>query len=129
MPLYEIGLGYVRLGQSSSSLSGGEAQRVKLASFLTKENKVAHTLFIFDEPTTGLHFEDVRKLLIAFNKLIEKGNSIIIVEHNMEVIKSSDYLIDIGPEGGAEGGEILYQGVPEGLLKVKKSHTAKYLKV
>ena len=102
---------------------------VKLASFLTKENKVAHTLFIFDEPTTGLHFEDVRKLLIAFNKLIEKGNSIIIVEHNMEVIKSSDYLIDIGPEGGAEGGEILYQGVPEGLLKVKKSHTAKYLKV
>ena len=84
---------------------------------------------IRDRPTTGLHFEDVRKLLIAFNKLIEKGNSIIIVEHNMEVIKSSDYLIDIGPEGGAEGGEILYQGVPEGLLKVKKSHTAKYLKV
>ncbi len=129
LPLDEIGLGYVKLGQSSSSLSGGEAQRVKLASFLTKENRVPHTLFIFDEPTTGLHFEDVRKLLIALNKLIEKGNSIIIVEHNMEVIKSSDYLIDIGPEGGAAGGNILYQGVPEGLLKVKASHTAKYLKL
>lgn len=129
LPLLEIGLGYVKLGQSSSSLSGGEAQRVKLASFLTKENKVPHSLFIFDEPTTGLHFEDVRKLLIAFNKLIDKGNSVLIVEHNMEVIKSSDYLIDIGPEGGSGGGKILYQGAPEGLVDIKESYTARYLKL
>ena len=126
-PLLDVGLGYVKLGQASSSLSGGEAQRVKLASFLTKDNKVPHTLFIFDEPTTGLHFEDVRKLLIAFNKLIDRGNSIIIVEHNMEVIKSSDYIIDIGPEGGRNGGKILYQGPPEGLKAVKDSHTATFL--
>lgn len=129
LPLLEIGLGYVKLGQSSSSLSGGEAQRVKLASFLTKENKVPHSLFIFDEPTTGLHFEDVRKLLIAFNKLIDKGNSVLIVEHNMEVIKSSDYIIDIGPEGGSGGGKILYQGAPEGLVDIKESYTARYLKL
>lgn len=126
-PLLDVGLGYVKLGQASSSLSGGEAQRVKLASFLTKDNKVPHTLFIFDEPTTGLHFEDVRKLLIAFNKLIDRGNSIIIVEHNMEVIKSSDYIIDIGPEGGRNGGKILYQGPPEGLKAIKDSHTATFL--
>lgn len=126
-PLLDVGLGYVKLGQSSSSLSGGEAQRVKLASFLTKDNKVPHTLFIFDEPTTGLHFEDVRKLLLAFNKLIDRGNSIIIVEHNMEVIKSSDYIIDIGPEGGRNGGRILYQGPPEGLKNIPESHTAAFL--
>lgn len=126
-PLLDIGLGYVKLGQSSSSLSGGEAQRVKLASFLTKENRVPHTLFIFDEPTTGLHFEDVRKLIIALNKLIDKGNSVIIIEHNMDVVKNCDYLIDIGPEGGKGGGKILFQGPPEGLTSVTSSHTAEYL--
>jgi excinuclease ABC subunit A len=128
-PLLDIGLGYVKLGQSSSSLSGGEAQRVKLASFLTKENRVPHTLFIFDEPTTGLHFDDVRKLLIAFNKLITRGNSIVIIEHNMDVLKNCDYIIDIGPEGGKGGGKILYQGSPEGLLEVKESYTAQYMKL
>lgn len=126
-PLDEVGLGYVRLGQSSSSLSGGEAQRVKLASFLTKEHRSYHTLFLFDEPTTGLHFEDVRKLLIAFNRLVENGHSIIVVEHNMEVIKCADYVVDIGPEGGVRGGTILYQGPPEGLKNVKESYTAQYL--
>jgi len=126
-PLQDVGLGYVNLGQSSSTLSGGEAQRIKLASFLTQEKSDAGTLFIFDEPTTGLHFYDIQKLLYALNALIEKGNSVIIIEHNPDVIKCADWVIDIGPEGGEEGGYILYEGVPEGLVKEKKSYTGKYL--
>lgn len=126
-PLQDVGLGYVNLGQSSSTLSGGEAQRIKLASFLTQEKSDAGTLFIFDEPTTGLHFYDIQKLLYALNALIEKGNSVIIIEHNPDVIKCADWVIDIGPEGGEEGGYILYEGAPEGLVKEKKSYTGKYL--
>lgn len=127
-PLQDVGLGYVRLGQSSSTLSGGEAQRVKLASFLGKESSKEKILFIFDEPTTGLHFHDIRKLLDALNALVDKGHMVVVVEHNMEVIKSADWVIDLGPEGGKDGGQLLYQGPPEGLVKVKDSYTAKYLK-
>ena len=127
-PLYDVGLGYVKLGQSSSTLSGGEAQRVKLASFLAKEQSNEHILFIFDEPTTGLHFHDIRKLLDALNALVEKGHSVIIVEHNMEVIKSADWIIDLGPDGGKNGGNLVFQGSPEKLVKVKESHTGHYLK-
>lgn len=126
-PLFDVGLGYVKLGQSSSTLSGGEAQRIKLASFLAKERSSDHILFIFDEPTTGLHFHDITKLLKAFNALVEKGHSVLIVEHNMEVIKSADWVIDLGPEGGKDGGHLLYEGPPEGLLKVEGSFTGKYL--
>lgn len=126
--LSEVGLGYVQLGQSSSSLSGGEAQRVKLASFLTKGGSTESTMFIFDEPTTGLHFHDINKLLKSFNALIEKGHTVLVVEHNLDVIKCADYLIDLGPLGGEEGGYLLYQGVPEGILNVQNSLTAKYLK-
>ncbi len=127
-PLFNVGLGYIKLGQSSSTLSGGEAQRVKLASFLGKERGNEHIVFIFDEPTTGLHFHDIQKLLDALNALVEKGHTVMVVEHNMEVIKSADWVIDLGPEGGKAGGELLYQGVPEGMPKVKKSYTGKYLK-
>jgi len=127
-PLYNVGLGYVKLGQSSNTLSGGEAQRVKLASYLGKEQSSEKIFFIFDEPTTGLHFHDINKLLDALNALVEKGHTVVIVEHNMEVIKSADWLIDLGPDGGKGGGELLYQGKPEGLVKVKRSHTGKYLK-
>lgn len=127
-PLNDVGLGYVKLGQSSSTLSGGEAQRVKLASFLAKEQSNEHILFIFDEPTTGLHFHDIRKLLDALNALVEKGHTVIVVEHNMEVIKSADWIIDLGPDGGKNGGNLVFQGVPEKLVKVKKSHTGHYLK-
>lgn len=127
-PLMDVGLGYVKLGQSSSTLSGGEAQRVKLASFLGKERSTEQLLFIFDEPTTGLHFHDVRKLLDALNALIEKGHTVLVVEHNMEVAKCADWIIDLGPEGGKEGGHLVYQGKPEELIKVKNSHTARFLK-
>ncbi|MCG8576145.1 MAG: excinuclease ABC subunit UvrA [Flavobacteriales bacterium] len=128
-PLYDLGLGYLTLGQSSSTLSGGEAQRVKLASFLNKgQKKHTPTLFIFDEPTTGLHFHDISKLIIAFNELIKLGHSILVIEHNMDVIKCADWLIDIGPEGGKEGGNIVFEGVPEDLIKVKESYTASFLK-
>jgi excinuclease ABC subunit A len=127
-PLLDVGLGYVKLGQSSSTLSGGEAQRVKLASFLSKDFTGKNIFFIFDEPTTGLHFHDVRKLLDALNALVENGHTVLIVEHNLEVIKSADWLIDLGPTGGMEGGHLLYQGKPEGIVKVKKSFTAQYLK-
>ncbi len=127
-PLQDVGLGYVQLGQSSSTLSGGEAQRVKLASFLNQENSSQHVLFIFDEPTTGLHFHDIRKLLDALNALVEKGHTVIVVEHNLEVIKSADWLIDLGPDAGKRGGHLVYQGAPEGLLKVKESITGGYLK-
>ncbi len=117
-PLFDVGLGYVHLGQSSSTLSGGEAQRVKLASFLIRENTGGHIFFIFDEPTTGLHFHDIQKLLKAINALVEKGHSVLVVEHNVEVIKSADWVIDLGPEGGKEGGNLVFEGTPEGLAKV-----------
>jgi excinuclease ABC subunit A len=127
-PLVDVGLGYVHLGQSSNTLSGGEAQRIKLASFLIKGNNANKTMFIFDEPTTGLHFHDIKKLLIALNTLIEQGNTILVIEHNMDMIKSADWVIDIGPEGGDKGGNIVFEGTPEDLLAVKASYTAKYLK-
>jgi excinuclease ABC subunit A len=127
-PLADVGLGYIGLGQSSSTLSGGEAQRTKLASFLTKGNSHEHTLFIFDEPTTGLHFHDIRKLMKAFDLLMEQGNSILIIEHNSEVIKCADWIIDLGPEGGDSGGYLVFEGTPEELIGCKESHTGKYLK-
>jgi excinuclease ABC subunit A len=126
-PLSDVGLGYVKLGQSSDTLSGGEAQRVKLASFLGKGRGQGHILFIFDEPTTGLHFHDIKKLLTSFNALIEQGHSILVIEHNTDVIKSADWIIDLGPEAGDGGGQIVYAGVPEGLKKVKESYTGKFL--
>lgn len=126
-PLADVGLGYIKLGQSSDTISGGEAQRVKLASFLGKGGSKDKMLFIFDEPTTGLHAHDISKLLQSFNALIDKGHSIIIIEHNTDVIKSADWVIDLGPEGGAGGGTLLYSGTPEGLKKIKESHTAQYL--
>lgn len=127
-PLVKVGLGYLKLGQPSSTLSGGEAQRIKLASFLSKGKNSPSTLFVFDEPTTGLHFHDVNKLIIAFNELINQGHSIIVIEHNLDVIKCADHIIDIGPEGGSKGGNILFTGTPEDLIKEKKSYTGKYLK-
>jgi len=126
-PLQEVGLGYVKLGQSSSTLSGGEAQRVKLASFLGKGKASNKLLFIFDEPTTGLHFHDIHKLLKAFNALIEQGHSLIVVEHNTDVIKVADWVIDMGPEAGVDGGTVVYAGIPKGLSKCKASQTGKYL--
>ena len=126
-PLVDVGLGYVHLGQSSNTLSGGEAQRIKLASFLIKGNSASKTMFIFDEPTTGLHFHDIKKLLIALNTLIEQGNTILVIEHNMDMIKSADWVIDIGPEGGDQGGNIVFEGTPEDLIHAKSSYTAKYL--
>ena len=126
-PLQDVGLGYVQLGQSSSTLSGGEAQRVKLASFLTKEKRGEHILFIFDEPTTGLHFDDVRVLLTALNALVENGHTVLVVEHNIDVIRTADYVIDLGPEGGRDGGHLVFQGRPEELAGVEGSYTAKYL--
>lgn len=128
VPLQDVGLGYVQLGQSSNTLSGGEAQRIKLASFLSKKNSQNKTLFIFDEPTTGLHFHDIKKLLKALNALIEIGHSVIVIEHNAEVIKCADWIIDLGPEGGKEGGNIVFEGTPEGLVKCKESYTGKFLK-
>lgn len=127
-PLADVGLGYVHLGQSSNTLSGGEAQRIKLASFLVKGNNTTHTLFVFDEPTTGLHFHDIKKLMKSFNALIEQGNSIIVIEHNLDVVKCADWVIDIGLEGGEKGGNLVFEGTPEELIKDKKSYTAKYLK-
>ncbi|PIA77499.1 excinuclease ABC subunit A [Gaetbulibacter sp. 4G1] len=127
-PLQDVGLGYVTLGQSSSTLSGGEAQRIKLATFLGKGNNKDKTLFIFDEPTTGLHFHDIQKLLKSFNALIEKGHSIIVVEHNLELIKCADYIIDLGPAGGETGGNLVATGTPEDIVKIKTSETGKFLK-
>ena len=127
-PLQDVGLGYVTLGQSSSTLSGGEAQRIKLASFLVKGTTKDKALFIFDEPTTGLHFHDIKKLLASFNALIERGHSIVVIEHNIELIKCADYIIDLGLEGGNRGGNILFQGTPEALTLNKDSFTAPYLK-
>jgi excinuclease ABC subunit A len=127
-PLQDVGLGYLKMGQSSNTLSGGEAQRIKLASFLVKEKSSKRTLFIFDEPTTGLHFEDIQKLLKAFYALIDKGNSLLVIEHNMEVIKCADWILDLGPGGGEYGGNLVFEGTPEDLAKNKKSYTAQYLK-
>tara|TARA_R110002050_G_scaffold16019_2_gene49029 strand:- start:129888 stop:132665 length:2778 start_codon:yes stop_codon:yes gene_type:complete len=127
-PLQDVGLGYVTLGQSSSTLSGGEAQRIKLASFLVKGTTKEKALFIFDEPTTGLHFHDIKKLLKSFNALIDKGHSIVVIEHNIDLIKCADYIIDLGLEGGTKGGELIVQGTPEEVIKNKTSHTSKYLK-
>ncbi|MCB0400659.1 MAG: excinuclease ABC subunit A, partial [Flavobacteriales bacterium] len=127
LPLQEVGLGYVHLGQSSNTLSGGEAQRVKLASFLSKKETTEHILFIFDEPTTGLHFHDINKLLQAFQSLIAKGHSIIVIEHNLDVVKCADWVIDLGPEGGEKGGNLVFAGIPEDLVKEKRSYTGYYL--
>jgi excinuclease ABC subunit A len=127
-PLQDVGLGYIRLGQSSSTLSGGESQRVKLASFLAKDNDKHKILFIFDEPTTGLHFHDINRLLKAFNALIENGHTIVIVEHNMDVIKCADWVIDLGPEAGDEGGEIVFEGTPQDLEQCEKGYTGRFLK-
>jgi excinuclease ABC subunit A len=126
-PLQDVGLGYIKLGQSSDTLSGGEAQRVKLASFLGKGKGIGHVLFIFDEPTTGLHFHDIKKLLTSFNALIEQGHSILVIEHNTDVIRSADWVIDLGPEAGDKGGNLVYSGVPLGLKGVKESYTGRFM--
>jgi excinuclease ABC subunit A len=125
--LQDVGLGYITLGQSAVTLSGGEAQRVKLATELGKKD-TGKTFYILDEPTTGLHFQDILHLLQVLNQLVNRGNTVLIIEHNMDVIKVADYIIDLGPEGGDAGGTILFQGIPEQLLSVKESHTATYLK-
>ena len=125
-PLQDVGLGYIKLGQSSSTLSGGENQRVKLAYYLGQERAVP-TLFIFDEPTTGLHFHDISRLLHAFNALLERGHSLVVIEHNLDVVKTADHVIDLGPEGGAAGGELVFAGTPEALVEAGKGYTAHYL--
>jgi excinuclease ABC subunit A len=126
-PLQDVGLGYVKLGQSSNTLSGGEAQRVKLASFLGKGKSAGKILFIFDEPTTGLHFNDINKLLTSFRALINLGHSVIVIEHNTDVLKCADWIIDLGPEAGDNGGTLVYAGIPSGLKKVPESFTGQYL--
>jgi excinuclease ABC subunit A len=124
--LVDVGLGYVRLGQPATTLSGGEAQRVKLASELQKRS-TGRTVYVLDEPTTGLHFEDIRKLLIVLQSLVEKGNTVIVIEHNLDVVKCADWIIDMGPEGGHRGGQVLTTGTPEAVAKFKGSHTGKFL--
>jgi len=129
LPMNDVGLGYVKLGQSSNSLSGGEAQRVKLASFLGKNSHEGHILFIFDEPTTGLHFHDISKLLKAMNALVDEGHSVVVIEHNLDVIKCADWIIDLGPEGGEKkGGALMFEGTPEEMVKKGKGYTAEFLK-
>jgi excinuclease ABC subunit A len=125
--IQDVGLGYITLGQQSTTLSGGEAQRIKLATELSKRD-TGNTFYILDEPTTGLHFEDIRVLLNVLNKIVDKGNTVVIIEHNLDVIKTVDYIIDIGPEGGKNGGKVLAKGSPEEIIKIKKSHTARFLK-
>jgi excinuclease ABC subunit A len=125
--LYEVGLGYIKLGQSATTLSGGEAQRIKLAKELSRR-ATGRTVYILDEPTTGLHFEDVRKLLDVLQRLVDLGNTVIIIEHNLDVIKSADWVIDLGPEGGEGGGKIVAEGTPEAVAKNKKSYTGQALK-
>jgi excinuclease ABC subunit A len=125
--LQEVGLGYITLGQSAVTLSGGEAQRVKLATELGKRD-TGKTFYILDEPTTGLHFQDIQHLLDVLNKLVDRGNTVLVIEHNLDMIKVADHIIDIGPEGGSGGGRILYEGTTRGMLNVKESFTAKYLK-
>ena len=127
-PLQDVGLGYIKLGQSSSTLSGGESQRIKLASFLTKDNGRGGILFIFDEPTTGLHFHDIKRLLTAFDALVNNGHTVVVVEHNMDVIKCADHIIDLGPEAGGDGGSVVFEGTPQELLNCKSSYTGSYLK-
>jgi excinuclease ABC subunit A len=127
-PLQDVGLGYIHLGQSSSTLSGGEAQRVKLASFLGKGKSGGQQFFIFDEPTTGLHFHDIKKLLESFNALIENGHTILVIEHNPDVIKCADWLIDLGKEGGKNGGQLIFEGLPEDIINCKDSSTGLFLK-
>jgi excinuclease ABC subunit A len=124
----ELGLGYMRLGQSSTTLSGGEAQRVKLAYELAKIKKGAHNLYILDEPTTGLHLSDIQKLVDCLNKLVEKGHSVLVIEHHLDVIKSADYIIDMGPEGGSGGGYVVAEGTPEQVARVDVSHTGRFLR-
>jgi excinuclease ABC subunit A len=126
-PLQDVGLGYIKLGQSSSTLSGGESQRVKLAFFLSADH-IDPAIYVFDEPTTGLHFHDIRILMDAFNALIAKGHTVIIIEHNIEVIKNADHVIDLGPEGGDKGGFIVFEGTPEDLVKCAESYTGQFLK-
>lgn len=125
--IQDVGLGYITLGQQSTTLSGGEAQRVKLATELSKRD-TGNTFYILDEPTTGLHFEDIRVLMEVLNRLVDKGNTVLIIEHNLDVIKMVDYIFDVGPEGGQGGGQIIAKGTPEALVKNNKSHTAKFLK-
>ena len=125
--LVDVGLGYVHLGQSATTLSGGEAQRVKLASELSKRD-TGRTLYILDEPTTGLHFEDVRMLLQVLHRLVDRGNSVLVIEHNLDVIKTADWIIDLGPEGGARGGDLVAEGTPEQVAKVEASYTGRYLR-
>ena len=125
--LFEVGLDYIKLGQPATTLPGGEAQRIKLAKELSKRS-TGKTLYILDEPTTGLHFEDVKKLLEVLNKLVNTGNTVVVIEHNLDVIKNSDWIIDLGPEGGANGGKIVAEGTPEEVAKCKKSYTGKYIK-
>ena len=125
--LYDVGLDYIQLGQSSTTLSGGEAQRVKLASELAKRS-TGRTIYMMDEPTTGLHFDDIQKLLVVLNRLVDKGNTIVIIEHNMDVIKSADWVIDLGPEGGEAGGELVAMGTPEQVAQEEKSHTGRFLR-
>jgi excinuclease ABC subunit A len=125
--LQDVGLGYITLGQSSTTLSGGEAQRVKLATELSKKD-TGNTFYILDEPTTGLHFEDINVLLGVLNRLVDHGNTVLVIEHNLDVIKVADWIIDLGPEGGAGGGEILFQGTPEALVSCERSHTGRFLK-
>ena len=125
--LADVGLGYIKLGQSSTTLSGGEAQRIKLTRELAKRSG-GKTVYILDEPTTGLHFHDVKKLIGVLNSLVEKGNTVVVIEHNLDVIKSADYIIDLGPEGGNAGGRIIAKGTPEEVAKVKKSYTGQFLK-
>ncbi len=127
--LQNVGLGYVRLGQSSSTLSGGESQRVKLASFLLKDSSEGRMMFIFDEPTTGLHFHDINKLLVSLNALIARGHTVIIIEHNPDVIRCADHVIDLGPEGGAEGGNLVFEGTPTELEKCAESYTGRFLAI
>ncbi len=127
MTLVEVGLGYVRLGQSATTLSGGEAQRVKLATELQKRSN-GRSIYVLDEPTTGLHFEDVRKLLLVLNGLVDKGNTVLVIEHNLDVIKCADWIVDMGPEGGSRGGEVVATGTPEQVAKNKKSFTGEFLK-
>ena len=126
--LEEVGLGYITLGQSAVTLSGGEAQRVKLSTELSKRD-TGKTFYILDEPTTGLHFEDIQHLLEVLNKLVDRGNTVLVIEHNMDVIKVADHIIDIGPEGGDGGGQVLFEGAPEELIKNKISHTGRFLKM
>jgi excinuclease ABC subunit A len=125
--LMDVGLGYVRLGQSAPTLSGGEAQRVKLSTELAKRS-TGHTIYLLDEPTTGLHFDDVRRLLTVLSRLVDQGNTVLVIEHNLDVIKTADWIIDLGPEGGSGGGMVVAEGTPEDVAKVEASHTGRFLR-